>query len=134
MRVRVQLSAPHWNQDEEYGGFGGPHCTVVGGYAQVFTALASLLDVRLSTPAAEVRGSVCGVGWGCGGLPRARDGERAALPCPPRAQVRVKGGRVEVVTAAGEVLACDAGGWVGGRAGGQARDLHARHGVFAYNA
>ena len=49
------LSAKHWNQDEEVGGFGGPHCMVVGGYQQPFRRLASLLDVRLNTPAHTVK-------------------------------------------------------------------------------
>ena len=54
----LQISALEWNQDEEYGGFGGPHCMVVGGYGTVFSRMASLLDVRLNTPVTEVRGSV----------------------------------------------------------------------------
>jgi monoamine oxidase len=49
------LSAKNWNQDEDYGGFGGPHCMVVGGYDQAFKQLASLLDVRLGTPVASVK-------------------------------------------------------------------------------
>lgn len=49
------LSAEHWNQDEDFGGFGGPHCMVVGGYDQVFRRLASLLDVRLSTRVASIK-------------------------------------------------------------------------------
>ena len=51
----MQISALEWNQDEEYGGFGGPHCMVVGGYGCMFSRMASLLDVRLSTPVTEVR-------------------------------------------------------------------------------
>jgi monoamine oxidase len=49
-----QVSLPHWNQDEEYGGFGGPHCMVVGGFSAIMEALAARLDVRLSTPVASV--------------------------------------------------------------------------------
>jgi len=49
------LSAKNWNQDEDYGGFGGPHCMVVGGYDQAFRQLASLVDVRLGTPVASVK-------------------------------------------------------------------------------
>ena len=49
------LSAKNWNQDEDFGGFGGPHCMVVGGYDQAFRKIASLLDVRLGTPAASVK-------------------------------------------------------------------------------
>ena len=33
LRNPSQISALEWNQDEEYGGFGGPHCMVVGGCA-----------------------------------------------------------------------------------------------------
>lgn len=49
------LSGEHWNQDEEYGGFGGPHCMVIGGYDQIFKKIASLLDVKLSSPVTNVR-------------------------------------------------------------------------------
>ena len=49
------VSAKHWNQDEEYGGFGGPHCMVVGGYDAIFRKMAELLDVRKDTPVASVR-------------------------------------------------------------------------------
>jgi lysine-specific histone demethylase 1 len=28
------VSLAHWNQDEEFGGFGGDHAMVVGGYSQ----------------------------------------------------------------------------------------------------
>jgi len=55
------VSAPHWNQDEDAGGFGGAHCMVVGGYQAVFRALAAALGdaVRLNTPVVEVSG----LGW-----------------------------------------------------------------------
>lgn len=49
------LSAQNWNQDEDYGGFGGPHCMVVGGYDQAFRKIASLLDVRMGTAAVAVK-------------------------------------------------------------------------------
>lgn len=48
------LSAEHWNQDEDYGGFGGPHCFVVGGYDQCFKNMANLLDVRLNMAVSQV--------------------------------------------------------------------------------
>jgi hypothetical protein len=48
------ISAAHWNQDEDYGGFGGPHCMVIGGYAQPFEALAGVLDVRTGAAVTEV--------------------------------------------------------------------------------
>ncbi len=41
-----QVSLAHWNQDEEYGGFGGPHCMVVGGYGAIMAGLAQNLDIR----------------------------------------------------------------------------------------
>lgn len=51
---RFQVSLAHWNQDEEYGGFGGPHCMIPGGYSQVMEALASGLDIRFNTPVNKV--------------------------------------------------------------------------------
>lgn len=48
------LSAAHWNQDEEYGGFGGPHCFVVGGYNQPFKYISELLDIRLKEEVSQV--------------------------------------------------------------------------------
>lgn len=44
----LQVSLAHWNQDEEYGGFGGPHCMVVGGYGAIMNGLAQKLDVRFN--------------------------------------------------------------------------------------
>lgn len=48
------LSAAHWNQDEDYGGFGGPHCFVVGGYDQPFSFISKLVDVRLNEEVEQV--------------------------------------------------------------------------------
>lgn len=42
------MSLAHWNQDEEYGGFGGPHCMVVGGYGAILAGLAQKLDIRFN--------------------------------------------------------------------------------------
>ena len=56
-----QVSLAHWNQDEEYGGFGGPHCMVPGGYGALTDALAARLDVRLLSPVARVAYSGAGV-------------------------------------------------------------------------
>ncbi|KAL4433102.1 hypothetical protein ABPG77_006529 [Micractinium sp. CCAP 211/92] len=52
-----EISAPCWNQDEDAGGFGGAHCMVVGGYDQVFKALAATLGdcIRMGTPVVEIR-------------------------------------------------------------------------------
>lgn len=41
-------------QDEEFGGFGGPHCMVKGGYGQVTQAMAACLPVHLNSPVAKV--------------------------------------------------------------------------------
>ena len=62
-----QVSAPHWNQDEEAGGFGGPHCMVVGGYDAIFRALADALGdcLHLGTPVAEARGRWPRAAGGC---------------------------------------------------------------------
>jgi monoamine oxidase len=50
-----KVSMAHWNQDEAYGGFGGAHCMIKGGYGAVTDALAEGLDVRTSTPVLSVR-------------------------------------------------------------------------------
>ncbi|KAI3428576.1 hypothetical protein D9Q98_007398 [Chlorella vulgaris] len=51
-----EISAQHWNQDEDQGGFGGAHCMVVDGYDAVFKALAAALgdSIQLNTPVVEV--------------------------------------------------------------------------------
>ena len=41
-----KVSMAHWNQDEAYGGFGGAHRMLKGGYGAVTDALAKGLDVR----------------------------------------------------------------------------------------
>jgi len=56
-----EVSLRHWNQDERFGGFGGPHAMVKGGFSQVFEGLARGLDVRLDSPVREVRHSEDGV-------------------------------------------------------------------------
>ena len=50
-----KVSMAHWNQDEVYGGFGGAHCMIKGGYGAVTDALAEGLDVRTSAPVSAVR-------------------------------------------------------------------------------
>jgi len=49
-----QVSLAHWNQDDEYGGFGGPHAMVRGGYSALLEPLAARLDVRLGAPVASI--------------------------------------------------------------------------------
>lgn len=58
---QTQISALHWNQDEDAGGFGGAHCMVPGGYDAVFAALADALGdaVQLGTPVVEVGACTC---------------------------------------------------------------------------
>ncbi|CAN6306057.1 unnamed protein product [Urochloa humidicola] len=48
------LSLPYWNQDDVYGGFGGPHCMIKGGYDTVLCSLAKGLDIRLNHVVTEV--------------------------------------------------------------------------------
>lgn len=51
------VSAAHWNQDEVYGGFGGPHCMVIGGYDGPLKKMAACLGpsiVKLSCPVHHV--------------------------------------------------------------------------------
>ncbi|KAL6641369.1 hypothetical protein ACP70R_019550 [Stipagrostis hirtigluma subsp. patula] len=48
------VSLPYWNQDDVYGGFGGPHCMIKGGYDTVLQSLAKGLDIRLNHVVTEV--------------------------------------------------------------------------------
>ena len=48
MLEALQVSLAHWNQDEEYGGFGGAHCMVVGGYGAILAGLAQKLNIRFN--------------------------------------------------------------------------------------
>ncbi|KAI4983261.1 hypothetical protein ZWY2020_023753 [Hordeum vulgare] len=48
------VSLPYWNQDDVYGGFGGPHCMIKGGYGAVLGSLAEGLDVQLNHVVTEV--------------------------------------------------------------------------------
>lgn len=51
-----EVSLPHWNQDEEWGGFGGPHAMVVGGFHTALKGLAAQLGdkLRLSCPVSSI--------------------------------------------------------------------------------
>ena len=49
------VSLPHWNADEEFGGFGGAHAMVTGGYSQLTAALSKDLDIRLRSPVSCVQ-------------------------------------------------------------------------------
>jgi monoamine oxidase len=48
------VSLPYWNQDDVYGGFGGAHCMIKGGYDTVLYSLAKGLDIRLNHVVTEV--------------------------------------------------------------------------------
>jgi lysine-specific histone demethylase 1 len=51
-----EVSLPHWNQDEEWGGFGGPHAIAVGGFDAALKGLAAQLGdkLRLSCPVSSI--------------------------------------------------------------------------------
>ncbi|XP_022769118.1 lysine-specific histone demethylase 1 homolog 3-like [Durio zibethinus] len=43
-----EVSLPHWNQDDVYGGFGGAHCMIKGGYSKVVESLGEGLPIHLN--------------------------------------------------------------------------------------
>ncbi|OMO75320.1 Amine oxidase [Corchorus olitorius] len=43
-----EVSLPHWNQDDVYGGFGGAHCMIKGGYSTVVESLGEGLPIHLN--------------------------------------------------------------------------------------
>ncbi|KAK8357364.1 hypothetical protein V6Z12_A05G414500 [Gossypium hirsutum] len=43
-----EVSLPNWNQDDVYGGFGGAHCMIKGGYSKVVESLGEGLLIHLS--------------------------------------------------------------------------------------
>lgn len=53
-----EVSLPYWNQDDVYGGFGGPHCMIKEGYSTAIEALGEGLDIRLSQTVSEIAYSV----------------------------------------------------------------------------
>lgn len=42
-----EVSLPNWNQDDVYGGFGGAHCMIKGGYSKVVESLAEGICIHL---------------------------------------------------------------------------------------
>ncbi|XP_051191950.1 lysine-specific histone demethylase 1 homolog 3 [Lolium perenne] len=48
------VSLPYWNQDDVYGGFGGPHCMIKGGYGAVLESLAEGVDIQLNHVVTEI--------------------------------------------------------------------------------
>ncbi|WOK99019.1 lysine-specific histone demethylase [Canna indica] len=49
-----EVSLPHWNQDDIYGGFGGAHCMIKGGYSTVIESLCRGLDIQLNQNVTEI--------------------------------------------------------------------------------
>lgn len=43
-----QVSLPYWNQDDIYGGFGGAHCMIKGGYSAIVDSLKDGLHTHLN--------------------------------------------------------------------------------------
>lgn len=43
-----EVSLPYWNQDDVYGGFGGAHCMIKGGYSTVVESLGEGLCIHLN--------------------------------------------------------------------------------------
>lgn len=43
-----EVSLPYWNQDDVYGGFGGAHCMIKGGYSTVIESLGEGLCIHLN--------------------------------------------------------------------------------------
>ncbi|BFG17699.1 hypothetical protein CerSpe_039730 [Prunus speciosa] len=43
-----EVSLPNWNQDDVYGGFGGAHCMIKGGYSTVVESLGEGLCIHLN--------------------------------------------------------------------------------------
>lgn len=50
-----EVSLPHWNQDDVYGGFGGAHCMIKGGYSAVVESLADGLTIQLNHVVKEIK-------------------------------------------------------------------------------
>ena len=50
----AQVSLANWNQDEAWGGFGGPHCMVKGGYSSLMEPLAQALDIKHDVVVSQV--------------------------------------------------------------------------------
>ncbi|KAJ6843207.1 lysine-specific histone demethylase 1-like protein 3 [Iris pallida] len=48
------VSLPYWNQDDIYGGFGGAHCMIKGGYSTVVESLSKGLNIHLNHPVTDI--------------------------------------------------------------------------------
>lgn len=49
-----EVSLPYWNQDDVYGGFGGAHCMIKGGYSTVVESLGEGLCIHLNHVVTDV--------------------------------------------------------------------------------
>ena len=49
-----EVSLPHWNQDDIYGGFGGAHCMIKGGYSSVMETLGEGISICLKQVVTEI--------------------------------------------------------------------------------
>lgn len=49
-----EVSLPYWNQDDVYGGFGGAHCMIKGGYSTVVESLGKGLRIHLNHVVTDV--------------------------------------------------------------------------------
>lgn len=63
-----QVSLPFWNQDDVYGGFGGAHCMIKGGYSTVVEALGEELIIHYNHVVTDITyrstDSETSDGWG----------------------------------------------------------------------
>ncbi|XP_023002185.1 lysine-specific histone demethylase 1 homolog 3-like [Cucurbita maxima] len=57
-----KVSLPHWNQDDLYGGFGGAHCMIKGGYSTVVESLGGGLNIHLNHVVADISYSTTDIG------------------------------------------------------------------------
>ncbi|KAL4584229.1 hypothetical protein LXL04_008822 [Taraxacum kok-saghyz] len=48
------VSLPYWNQDDIYGGFGGAHCMIKGGYGAIVDSLKDGLHIHLNHVVTDV--------------------------------------------------------------------------------
>nr|GMD93783.1 lysine-specific histone demethylase 1 homolog 3 [Ipomoea batatas] len=49
-----EVSLPHWNQDDVYGGFGGAHCMIKGGYSAVVESLGEGLTIHFNHAVTDI--------------------------------------------------------------------------------
>ncbi|CAA7391296.1 unnamed protein product [Spirodela intermedia] len=50
-----EVSLPHWNQDDVYGGFGGAHCMIKGGYSSVVETLGEGVSICLKHVVTDIK-------------------------------------------------------------------------------